>query len=315
MLNRRHLRIKVLQVLYAYFQTEDKDALQVKKELWRSIDKMYELYIYFALIYVELKAHAGKRLEGKKDKLRPTEEDLNPNRKFVDNGIFVKLEESKALRRVSEDLKVNWLGAVKQDLIRKLFLQIEKSQVYQEYMSDEANDFETQKKFAVDLLKEEIAQFELLHDFLENESIYWLDDIDLVCAMLIKNVKQTKEGEDFQLMNLFKDEEEEEEFANTLVYQTIKREEENSQLIDRLTKNWDLDRIAKMDFILLKLAITELLENKNIPVKVTLNEYIEISKFYSTPKSQQFINGILDKAVIILKEEGKLVKTGRGLMQ
>ena len=315
MLNRRHLRIKVLQVLYAYFQTEDKDALQVKKELWRSIDKMYELYIYFALIYVELKAHAEKRLEGKKDKLRPTEEDLNPNRKFVDNGIFVKLEESKALRRVSEDLKVNWLGAVKQDLIRKLFLQIEKSQVYQEYMNDEANDFETQKKFAVDLLKEEIAQFELLHDFLENESIYWLDDIDLVCAMLIKNVKQTKEGEDFQLMTLFKDEEEEEEFANTLVYQTIKREEENSQLIDRLTKNWDLDRIAKMDFILLKLAITELLENKNIPVKVTLNEYIEISKFYSTPKSQQFINGILDKAVIILKEEGKLVKTGRGLMQ
>lgn len=315
MLNRRHLRIKVLQVLYAYFQTEDKDALQVKKELWRSIDKMYELYIYFALIYVELKAHAEKRIEGKKDKIRPTEEDLNPNRKFVDNSIFMKLEESKALRRVSEDLKVNWLGAVKQDLIRKLFLQIEKSQVYQEYMSDEANDFETQKKFAVDLLKEEIAQFELLHDFLENESIYWLDDIDLVCAMLIKNVKQTKEGEDFQLMNLFKDEEEEEEFANTLVYQTIKREEENSQLIDRLTKNWDLDRIAKMDFILLKLAITELLENKNIPVKVTLNEYIEISKFYSTPKSQQFINGILDKAVIILKEEGKLVKTGRGLMQ
>ena len=315
MLNRRHLRIKVLQVLYAYFQTEGKDALQVEKELWRSINKMYELYIYFLLIYPELGDHAASKLSEKKDKLRPTEEDLNPNMKFVENQVISALKSSAALTKTSEEIKINWLGAVKQDLIRKMFLEIKDGVIYQDYMSKKESDFEEDQKFAIDLLKEHIAQFELLHDFFENESIYWLDDIDLVCSMIIKNIKQLKEGKDFQLMQLFRDEEEEKGFIHQLVYKTIGNDEENTKLIDELTQNWELDRIAKMDFILLKLAITELVENKSIPVKVTLNEYIEIAKFYSTPKSQQFINGILDKAVILLQEQGRINKVGKGLMQ
>ncbi|MCH2233899.1 MAG: transcription antitermination factor NusB [Crocinitomicaceae bacterium] len=315
MLNRRHLRIKVLQVLYAYFQTEDKDARQVEKELWRSIDKMYELYIYFLLLYPELSDHAASKLAEKKEKLRPTEEDLNPNLKFVDNAIIQALKGNSSLTKVSEEKKVNWLGAVKQDLIRKMFLEIKDGVVYQEYMSTRETNFDEDQQFAVALLKEHIAQFGLLHDFFENESIYWLDDIDLICSMIIKNIKQVKKEKDFQLMRLFRDEEEEKNFIHQLVYKTIGNDEENTKLIDELTQNWELDRIAKMDFILLKLAITELVENKSIPVKVTLNEYIEIAKFYSTPKSQQFINGILDKAVILLQEQGRINKVGKGLMQ
>ena len=133
--------------------------------------------------------------------------------------------------------------------------------------------------------------------------------------MVIKNLKQLRAGEDFKLLELFKDLDEEKEFIHQLVYKTIGNDDENSKLIDQLTQNWELDRIAKMDFILLKLAITELTENKTIPVKVTLNEYIEISKFYSTPKSQQFINGILDKGVELLQKEGKINKIGKGLIQ
>jgi N utilization substance protein B len=316
MLNRRHLRIKVLQILYAYFQTEDRDAYRSEKELWRSIEKMYDLYLYYLLTFGEQVAFAEKRIEERQNKVRPTQEDLNPNRKFADNKIFREFMNNSDLKKQAEFYKINWVGGLENDLMKKLFLQISETELYQDYLNNGLNSFEDDKQFALNLFKTEIANFELLHDFFENKSIYWMDDIDLVCSMVLKTIKQIPESGETEIpvLTLFKDEEDERRFTEVLFRQTISDDQKNDELIQKLTENWELERIAKMDIILIKMALTELTALTSVPKKVTLNEYIEISKFYSTPKSQVFINGILDKAVELLDKDGKLKKTGRGLI-
>lgn len=316
MLNRRHLRIKVLQILYAYFQTEDSDAVRSEKELMRSIQKMYDLYLYYMLVFDELLVFAERRIEERQNKVRPTEEDLNPNRKFVENRIFQYFRLNEDLKRQSEFYKVNWVGAVENDLMKKLFLHIVEGEIYSTYMTNGQHNFEDDRQFALNLFKTEIANFELLHDFFENLSIYWIDDIDLVCSMVLKSIKLVPEkgGENLEILRLYKDEADERQFTETLFRKTIQDDERNDKLIQQLTENWELERIAKMDIILLKMALTEFTAMSSVPKKVTLNEYIEISKFYSTPKSQVFINGILDKAVELLDKEGRVKKTGKGLI-
>jgi N utilization substance protein B len=316
MLNRRHLRIKVLQILYAYFQTEDKDPKHAEKELFKSIDKMYDLYLLFLMTFEELVQFGEQRIEDRQKKIRPTEEDLQPNRKFVDNVVFQHFINNLELKKNAELRKVNWRDAVKNDLMRKLFVKIVETEAYKEYMTTDEVSHEEAKKFALTIFRSEIANFELLHDFFESESIYWLDDIDLVCSMVLKTMKTVKEDSSHEspILPLFKENDDEKEFITLLVRKTIEKDEGNSEEIDALTQNWELDRIAKMDIILLKMALTELTELSSIPKKVTLNEYIEISKFYSTPKSQVFINGVLDKAVAKYEKEGKLNKVGRGLI-
>lgn len=334
MLNRRHLRIKVLQTLYAFSQHEDKEFLWAKKELFKAVNQMYELYISLLMIFPELKHKAEHRIEENKKKMLPSEEDLNPNLKFYDNQIIRILEESAELRHQSEDLKANWMGDEKQELIRKMYNHIRQSEIYFEFMNNEKSGFEEDKEFMVQLFKTEIANFPLLFDNLEERSVYWMDDIDLACSMVIKTIKSFKEvelkSEDTEveteseekadevknsILPLYKPNDDEEEFLADLLRQTIKLRPENLKLIDVLTDNWELDRIAKMDVLLMELAITELVTFSNIPTKVTLNEYIEISKFYSTPRSNQFINGVLDKAIAKLESEGKINKIGRGLIK
>lgn len=314
MLNRRHLRIKVLQALYAFYQSEGENFGKVEKELMNSLDRIYDLYIYLLLTFGELKTIAERRQEGSKKKILPTDEDLHPNRKFVDNAIIALLEENKEIRQASEQQKVNWVGDEHQEMFRKMFTHIRESEVFDSFMNNGVEGFEEDRAFALALFKTEIANFPLMYNFFEEKSIHWLDDIDLVCTMVLKTIKgMTPEGPN-PIMPLFKDEEDELEFTKQLLRKTVTFDKENEQLIDELTSNWELDRIAKMDIILMKMAITELQIFKSIPTKVTLNEYIEISKFYSTPKSNGFINGVLDKAIDRLKAEGKIVKTGRGLI-
>lgn len=314
MLNRRHLRIKVLQSLYAYFQSEDKDYTVAERELFEAIDRIYDLYVYLLLTFAEVKLQAERRMEENKKKIRPKEEDLNPNLKFVSNRIIDQLERSESLRRASEDAKINWLGDENQEMFRKLFLTIRDSETYFEHMENGAEGYEEDRAFAIDLFKNEIANFNLLYNFFEEKSIHWLDDIDLACSMVIKTIKGFEADDNqVEIMPLYKDKEDEQEFVRSLFRETIRQNEENEELIDKLTSNWELDRIARMDVLLMKMAIAELKVFKSIPTKVTLNEYIEISKFYSTPKSNGFINGILDKAITRLEKDGFIVKIGRGL--
>jgi N utilization substance protein B len=314
MLNRRHLRIKVLQALYAYFQSEEDNFNRTEKEMLSGIDRIYDLYIYLLLSFNQLQGIAEQILEDKKNKIRPSKEDLNPNLKFVSNRLFKVLDESKNLRKISEEHKVNWVGDEHQEMFKKIFHQVKESEIYFTYLSDEEDSFEKDLEFALALFKTEIANSPLIYNYFEEKSIHWMDDIDLSCSMILKTLKTAKENEELSVLPLYKDPEDEIPFVKTLLQKTISRDKENEELIDELTQNWEFDRIAKIDVILMKMAITEFQEFNNIPTKVTLNEYIEISKFYSTPKSNAFINGILDKAIDKLNTDGKIVKIGRGLM-
>ena len=314
MLNRRHLRIKVLQILYAFFQSKEIDVVKAQNELLLSVERMYDLYLYLLLTIPELKRAAETNNENRKNKLRPNESDLLPNLKWVENSLVLKIEESKELNKVSSARKVNWLGAENQEIFRKMFLQVKDSETYFEFMENGLKDFEEDKKFALALFKNEIINSEFLHNYIEDKSIYWLDDIDLCCSMALKTLKTAAPDKEISILSLYKEDDDEKEFILNLCRNTIEMDVENEKLIETLAVNWEVDRIAKMDVLLLKMALVELQTCSNIPTKVTMNEYIEISKFYSTPKSNLFINGILDKAISQLTKEKKIKKIGRGLV-
>ena len=314
MLNRRHLRIKVLQILYAFFQSKEIDVVKAQNELLLSVERMYDLYLYLLLTIPELKRAAETNNENRKNKLRPNESDLLPNLKWVENSLILKIEESKELNKVSSARKVNWLGAENQEIFRKMFLQVKDSETYFEFMENGLKDFEEDKKFALALFKNEIINSEFLHNYIEDKSIYWLDDIDLCCSMALKTLKTVVPDKEISILSLYKEDDDEKEFILNLCRNTIEMDVENEKLIEILVVNWEVDRIAKMDVLLLKMALVELQTCSNIPTKVTMNEYIEISKFYSTPKSNLFINGILDKAISMLTKEKKIKKIGRGLV-
>jgi transcription antitermination protein NusB len=314
MLNRRHLRIKVLQALYAYFQSDEDNLRKTETELMKSVERIYDLYLYLLLSFGELKELAEYRMDENKKKIRPGEEDLNPNRKFVDNQIIAQFLASYELRIAAEERSVNWIGDENREMFRKIFLQMRDSETWFTFMGNGITGFEEDQQFAIALFKNEIANSEILYHHFEEKNIHWIDDIDLACSMVLKTIKAATEGGKTDVMPLYKDKDDEQEFIQILLRKTISMDSENHALIDDLTKNWEVDRIAKMDILLLKMAITELQVCKNIPKKVTLNEYIEISKFYSTPKSHGFINGILDKAIDRLEKDQKIQKIGRGLM-
>ena len=314
MLNRRHLRIKVLQILYAFFQSKEIDVVKAQNELLLSVERMYDLYLYLLLTIPELKRAAEVNNENRKNKLRPNESDLMPNIKWVENSLVLKIEESKELNKVSSARKVNWLGAENQEIFRKMFLQVKDSETYFEFMENGLKDFEEDKKFALALFKNEIINSEFLHNYIEDKSIYWLDDIDLCCSMALKTLKTAAPDKEISILSLYKEDDDEKDFILNLCRNTIEMDVENEKLIEILAVNWEVDRIAKMDVLLLKMALVELQTCSSIPTKVTMNEYIEISKFYSTPKSNLFINGILDKAISQLTKEKKIKKIGRGLV-
>ena len=315
MLNRRHLRIKVLQMLYSYFNDEDStDISLAEKNLLNSIERIYDLYIYLLLSFPVVREVALNKQDERKKKLRPSKEDLYPNLKFVDNEIISLITKSVDLNQLSKNRKINWDNDEKREIYRKIFIEIEKSEVYFEHMNNDEKGFEADRNFLIQLFKAEIANSPLIYDFFEDEDIHWMDDIDLACSMIIKTIKNTKE-DTFDIMPLYKANDDEKAFICTLLKETIKKDAENELMIENLVENWEFERIAKMDVLLLKMAITELQCFETIPTKVSINEYIEISKYYSTPKSNVFINGILDKSVNLLSKENKINKSGRGLIQ
>jgi len=315
MLNRRHLRIKVLQALYAFSQSKNENVVAGEKELLHSVSKMYDMYIYFLLMFDDLANFANIRIEEAKRKRIPTEEDLNPNMRFVDNKLIAQLKANVSLNKASQKTATNWVGDIEQDMLKKMFLYLIETDLFLEYMDKESSDYISDKNFLIKLFKQEICNFELMHNFFEDRSIYWQDDMDHVCSMVIKTLKSFEEDSDefFPISELYK--EDEKDYVIQLFHNSVKLEEENLKMIDSYTKNWESDRLAKMDILLMNLAITEAKEFSSIPLKVTLNEYIEISKFYSTPKSNGFINGVLDKVFAELKNDGAIKKVGRGLME
>ncbi|MGQ0829571.1 MAG: transcription antitermination factor NusB [Bacteroidota bacterium] len=315
MLNRRYLRIKAMQALYGFFQSDTKDLAKSERDLFNGIDKIYDLYINQLALLVELHHVATKLIEEAKTKHRPTQQELNPNLKFIENKFLIQLTENIHLKREMNNRKINWNNEF--ELTKKIVNNIKVSEEFIKYMNEKDNSYQADRNFMVEIFKEYIADFELLNHLYEEKNLHWGDDIYLVNPMIVKTIESFNDNTnpDLALISLYKDKEEDEQFVKELFHQTILRNEEVAKLISDKTKNWEIERIAMMDVLLMKMAITEMLHFSNIPVKVTLNEYIEISKTYSTPKSKVFINGILDKLVADFKTENRLNKVGRGLME
>ncbi len=314
MLNRRILRVKVMQALYAFFQSDSNELSKGERELFLSVDRLYELYLYFLILPIELADLAEVQMDEAKNKALPTKEDLNPSTRFINNSLIKQLRESEVLNNAIKNSKISW--SADRDELKRLLKELKKADFYQAYFALESVDFEADKKFVQSLFKELIADYEPIYTIFHERSIYWdLDDVDFAISMAIKHIKKIKKDAEGVLLVKYKDDLEDKDFVKTLFRKTIVNNQENTKLIEEKTKNWEVDRIAVMDVLCMKMAITELTEFSSIPIKVTLNEYIEISKLFSSPKSKVFINGILDKLVADFKISKKIKKIGRGLME
>lgn len=314
MLNRRILRVKVMQALYAFFQSPERNLENAEKSLWLSIDRVYELYLYFLQLPLELARIAEIQMEEAKNKALPTEEDLHPSRKFIDSYIIKFLENYQPLQDQLEKYKISWND--QEEYLRKLWKKIKSSDLYRNFL-DEEDHAASERRFMEQLYKKFILDDEYIYTVFQEKSIFWdFEDADYAINMAMRYVGKIKSLDRFKpLPQKFKEEEEDGNFVRNLFLKTIWRDEELSETIDEKIKNWDMDRIAILDVLFMKMAMIEFLEFSSIPVKVTINEYIELSKFFSTPKSKMFINGVLDKILIELKAEKKIKKTGRGLLQ
>lgn len=314
MVNRRHIRIKVMQSIYAMHQNGADDLEKEEKFLFHSIDAIQDLYLITLSSLVEICKKETIFLHKSSQKHLATPQERKPNEKFIKNNIFQILSENNSLSIALENRKINnWI--LNDDYILLLLNDIKQSKLYIKYMSNAINTFEEDKEFIIDLFAEVIVPNEKLYEYLEDNKLTWVDDIPLVNTHIIKQLKEIKPVEEggFRIPKLFKDNEDR-DFVKELFRKTVLNEIELAREYVDKTPNWDSDRIAEIDTIILKMAICEFLKFPSIPIKVTLNEYLEIAKEYSTPKSSIFINGILDNLVKELHTSNRILKAGRGLM-
>ena len=284
-----------------------------EKELHFNIEKAYELYHYLLLLLIDVILYAESRIDIARNKRIPTHEDLHPNTRFINNQLADQIRNNKHLLRFVEQHKLNWVNHP--ELIKEVYTRLIEREEYEAYMNTEEHGYTEDKRLVSFIYSHIVFSSERLDSIMEEQSIYWNDDLEFITSMIVKTFKKFKEedGPDKPLMDLYKNREDS-DYVVKLYRQTILHREEYVEYIKQNTRNWDLDRIAFMDILIMQIAIAELIAFPSIPTKVTLNEYLEISKFYSTNKSNIFINGVLDKVVTQLKEEKKIIKTGRGLI-
>ena len=314
MLNRRHIRVKVMQTMYAFKGSESDDFSKDQKFLLFSIDNMYNLYLLLISLMMEVQKRAESNLLKKQNKHLATKEDIDPNRKFVNNEVFKVLFNNLDLKDKLELYNVkDW--ELDSEYVDVIFKAITSSDLYKNYMQTNTSSFKEDKEFLVDVFKEIIAPNDKLYEYLEDKNLTWLDDLPTVNTTILKILRKVKQtsSENHFTPRLYKDAEDK-QFAIDLFRKTLLNRTAINKEIELKTQNWDTDRIANVDFVLLQMAICEVKNFPSIPAKVTINEYLEIAKEYSTPKSSVFINGILDKLVKEYTEAGTLNKIGRGLM-
>ncbi len=319
MLYRRHLRIKVLQALYSWYSGGSNDLPSGEKQLFLSIDKLYELLIYQLSFLVEIKDFALLRMEENKKKFYPTEDDLHPNKKFVENKALKLLEENKDFQEKAKKLKINWKP--EENMLLKFYKMLRNADFYKKYMAGPVASLEEDKKLLIKIVDRLIQDFDLLRSFYEEKNVYYTEGYDLCGVLLIKFIDSlsAKFTSDAPMPGIYSTDRQkvndDKHFIQKLYRKVILSDEELSGVIRAKSKSWDYERIPMLDVILLKMAIVELKEMPTIPVKVTLNEYIELAKYFSTPKSKTFINGVLDKLIVEFREKGIIKKTGRGLIE
>ena len=356
--NRRYLRVKVMQAIYAY-DSANHDLEQGDKSLVKSLDEVFSLYINMLSLLLEVVEMSRRSIELKKDKRVQLDEDLNPSLRFAFSDAIQTLENNKKFRLYSD--KIDW--AMESDNIKKIWKAVEEDKKYKAFMSNPRHNFQHEVEILIYIFKNYIAVNEVILDLFEDRNIYWYDDVQMVSINVVKTLSALRPGLDWSavenaedelrlakerletevdfsvsevpdaedklrsaqedrneavskpiLMNLFKSEREDLTFVKELYHKTILQSESSMSLIEKYTQNWDIERIARLDTVLMKISITEFTSFPSIPVKVTMNEYLEISKNYSTEKSRIFINGVLDKVLVDLKADKKLNKSGLGLI-
>ena len=317
MLYRRHLRIKVLQSLYSWYTGGTSDIMAGEKQLLTSIDKLHDLFLFQLSFLVEIKRFAEIRIEENKSKFYPTDEDLNPNKKFIKNKVLIGIENNNEFILSENRLKVNWTHQT--DLLMKFYNLIREKEFFKNYMASEDKSIEADKKVLIKIIDQCLPGYDLLKSFYEEKSVYYTDGYDLVILLLIKFIENfnSKFSSETSLPGIYKPalngKNEDREFVRVLYKTVLRNDSDIDEELKHRTKNWEFERIPVMDIILLKMAIIELQKMETVPVKVTLNEYIELAKYFSTNNSKVFVNGVLDRLIKEYNQEGKINKSGRGL--
>ncbi len=312
MINRRHIRVKVMQSVYAMLHSENTDVLKEEKFLKHSIKRMLDLYVLMLLLMVEVQKLAAQKLALSKKKFLATKEDLTPNTKLLDNQLLTILATSDSLKKYSKEQKLtNW--ELDDEYVKIIWDELQKSELYAKYLDTTETSFNVDKAFVIDFFKEIIAPSEKLADYFEDTTISWTDDIPYVNTWVVKSINKMGLKKPFVLESLYKDEDDE-VFVSNLFTKTILNHTSFENDIVTKTPNWERERIAALDMILIKMGICEFLHFPSIPTRVTINEYIEIAKDYSTQNSSYFVNGVLDKLSKDFSHSKRLNKIGRGLL-
>lgn len=302
-----------MQILYAWSRKSDSTIQQAEKELRTSLERSYQMFFLILLLLFDLVDYAAERIRLGREKNRPTPEELHPNERFVNNRLIRDLRQYEELKKYIQNHSLGW-----QDntiLVKKLYNSLTETEAYREYMEHDADNYKNDRAILKYILGELFASSDELQAGLEEQSIYWNDELEFVLSALIRFIDlfPARKGREITLPPMYKSREDE-QFALELLHKSILHREEYTGIIEKHTKNWEVDRIARLDMLILIQAITEILHFPDIPVRVSINEYIEIAKYYSTGKSPVFINGILDKIVVDLRKEDKVHKEGRGLI-
>ena len=307
MINRALIRIKVLQIVFAYYQKDLKDLRVAENELLLSLRRSCDLYHYFLLLIVDVTRMYERVIDAKRNKYRPSDEELNPDLRLLNNRLAGQIAENEELEKYAKQHGISWDDAT--GFVKKMLEMILASDVYADYLKNETDSYEVDKEFWRLVFKRIISNNEFVEDYLEEKSIYWNDDVDIVESFVVKTIKrfEAHAGKTQQLLPMFHSNDDN-DFVIQLFRQTILHGDEYREIIDRHTKNWESERVANMDLVIMQVAVAEIMNFPSIPVSVTLNEYIDAARYYSTPKSSSFINGVLDSIIEELKKENRLLK-------
>lgn len=308
-----------MQALYAHYQTEDTPLMNSERKLVTNIESIYDLYIYLISALLETGDFARNLMHEASKKFLPTEAEINPNTRFIENKLLQQFDANRDVRRHINRLKITWSNDI--DIFRRIFFAFRESEAYLEYMNAPVSGYKQDKEIIVKLFTENLLASDAFTSLFEEKNLYWADDMDTAVMMVLKTIKKWgAQMDEFQPLPILitPDDEGEDlmsQFVLKLFRKTVINNQEYEKLIAERAQNWELERIALLDIILIKMALAEFTEFESIPIKVTINEYIEISKEYSTPRSRQFINGLLDKMATDLKLNGRIKKVGRGLAE
>ena len=307
MINREIIRLKVVQITYAYYQNQGKNIETAEKELFFSLSKTYELYNYLLMLMVAINHIAERAVDTAQSRYERIKEGEAPSRKFVDNRFMLQLEENKQLLEYADQQKKSW--ADEEELVRSLYREIIETDYYKEYMASEDSSYAEDRELWRKIYKNIICNNERIESLLEDMSLYWNDDKYIVDTFVLKTIKRfdPKNGANQELLPEFKDEEDR-EFAHRLFRSTLLNADTYRRLISENIRNWEFNRIALMDLVIMQIALAEIVTFPNIPLSVSLNEYVDIAKIYSTPKSGSYVNGVLDAVAKKLIAEGKVNK-------